>query len=131
MPAPDDHATALAAAFWNDLDGDERLLAALRFEGPAAILPSIYDVTGFASATVGCAALAVAELGAARTGPDVAPRAVTVDRLAASASFRSESLVEAVGWTYPPIWDPVAGDYRTADGWIKVATRSTLRRSPT
>lgn len=122
MPAPDDHARALAAAFWNDLDGDPRALATLRLEGAAAILPSRYDVTGFASATVACAALAVAELGAARSGPGVAPAAVTVERLAASAAFRCEALVEAIDWDYPPIWDPVAGDYRTADGWIRLHT---------
>lgn len=122
MPPPDDHAPTLAAALWSDLGGDARAIDAVRFEGPPGILPSVYDVTGFASATVACAATAVAELAAARSGSGAPLPAVTVDRLAASASFRFETLARPAGWTMPPIWDPVAGDYRTADGWIKLHT---------
>lgn len=117
-----DHAAGLARALWSDLDGDPQALAALRFTGPAGILPSIYDVTGFASATVAVAAIAVAELAAARIGPVAPIPAVSVDRRAASASFKLESLAKPEGWTLPPIWDPVAGDYRAADGWIRLHT---------
>jgi len=122
MPLPDDRARTLAAALWADLGGDVRHIGAVRYEGPPGILPSVYDVTGFASATVACAATAVAELAAARSGLDTPVSAVTVDRLAASASFKFEALARPQGWTMPPIWDPVAGDYRTADGWIKLHT---------
>lgn len=122
MSLLDDHARPLAAALWADLGGDLRHIDAVRFEGPPGILPSVFDVTGFASATVACAATAVAELAAARCGRDAPLPAVTVDRLAASASFKFEALARPIGWTMPPIWDPVAGDYRTVDGWIKLHT---------
>lgn len=122
MRIADDHARTLAADLWTDLGGEARCIDAVRFEGPAGILPSVYDVTAFASATVACAATAVAELAAARAGSGTPLPEVTVDRLAASASFRFESLAKPGGWTMPPIWDLVAGDYRTADGWIKLHT---------
>ncbi|WP_426572016.1 CoA transferase [Aquihabitans sp. McL0605] len=111
----------LTMPLWTDLGGDAATLEHLEITGPTAVLPSIYDVTGFAAATVGVAALAVSELAAARTGA-AAPAAVTVDRLAASASFWFEGLLTPVGWELPPIWDPVAGDYRSADGWIRLHT---------
>ncbi len=122
MSHRDDHARTLAGALWSDLGGEARAIDAVRFEGPPGILPSLYDITGFASATVACAATAVAELAAARSGASTPLSAVTVDRLAASASFKFEALAKPIGWTMPPIWDPVAGDYRAADGWIKLHT---------
>lgn len=105
---------------WSDLHGSPPLLDAVTFDGPVSVLPSVLDVTGFASATVATAALAVAELAATRSGGS-AP-AVTVDRLGASASFKLEALLRPIGWELPPIWDAVAGDYETADGWIKLHT---------
>ena len=105
---------------WTDLGGDPALLERVAFVGPHGVLPSIYDVTGFAAATSGAAALAVAELAAVRSGQGV-PQ-VTADRLAASASFAFERLIQPEGWELPPIWDPVAGDYETADGWIRLHT---------
>ena len=110
----------LMTQLWTDLGGCRQELEHVRTDGPRGVLPSIYDVTGFAAAAVGTAALAVAELAAARAGTSVP--AVEVDRLAASASFRFEGLLTPVGWELPPIWDPVAGDYRTADGWIRLHT---------
>jgi hypothetical protein len=114
----DEH--VLTTRFWTDLGGAPGLVDHLTVTGPRGVLPSVYDVTGFATATVATAALAVAELTAARAGGAVPP--VTVDRLAASASFRFEALLDPIGWELPPIWDPVAGDYRAADGWIRLHT---------
>jgi crotonobetainyl-CoA:carnitine CoA-transferase CaiB-like acyl-CoA transferase len=111
---------ALLHDFWTDLAGPPALLDDVEIDGPAAVLPSIYDVTGFATATVATTALAVAELAAVRAERSVP--SVVVDRLAASASFRFEGLLQAAGWELPPIWDPVAGDYETADGWIRLHT---------
>ncbi len=110
----------LTQQLWNDLGGPGTALDALLIEGPEGVLPSVYDVTGFASATVAAAALAVAELAAVRSDQPVPP--VGVDRLTASASFRFEGLVAPQGWELPPIWDPVAGDYEAADGWIRLHT---------
>ncbi|HEX2577389.1 MAG TPA: CoA transferase, partial [Aquihabitans sp.] len=105
---------------WADLDGDPGHLTSVRGTGDAVVLPSAFDVTGFATATVAAACLAVAELAAARAGTAVP--AVAVDRRRAAASFRAEALLSAEGWELPPPWDPVAGDYEAADGWIRLHT---------
>jgi hypothetical protein len=47
---------------------------------------------------------------------------VTVDRGHAAAAFRSERYASAIGWSLPSGWDPIAGDYRTRDGWIRLHT---------
>lgn len=115
-----DAARPLLEGLWSDLGGDPMLAERVAIDGPPAVLPSAFDVTGFATACVATTVGALAELVAARTG--VPAPAASVDRLAASASFRFEGLMAAEGWELPPIWDPVAGDYRTADGWIRLHT---------
>lgn len=110
----------LVADLWDDVGGSASALDRLLISGPEEVLPSVFDVTGFATATVAAAALAVAELGAVRRGDQVP--CVVVDRLAASASFAFERLLEPLGWELPPVWDSVAGDYETEDGWIKLHT---------
>ena len=91
-----------------------------QISGPEGFLPSVFDVTGFASAAVAVAALATADL--LSVVEDRGPRAVTVDRRAASAAFLTESLFTPAGWERPAVWDPIASDYRTADGWIRLHT---------
>jgi hypothetical protein len=31
---------------------------------------------------------------------------------------------DPIGWTPAPVWDPIAGDYRTSDGWIRLHTNA-------
>lgn len=121
-PPQNDNADRIASALWQDLGGDPSLLHRLRIVGPAAVLPSIYDVTGLAAASVAVAAMATAELAAIRGGDPTSVPSVTVDRLHASASFKFETLLQPIGWSNPPIWDPLAGDYKAADGWIRIHT---------
>lgn len=33
-----------------------------------------------------------------------------------------------MGWQRPPLWDPIAGNYRTADGWIRLHTNYRAHR---
>ena len=81
--------------------------------------PSLYAVSELANASVAAVGLAMAELietlGLAPTAPEV-----TVDQRLASLwfgySFRPE------GWEMPSLWDPIAGDYPCADGWIRLHT---------
>ncbi len=113
-------ATGTTAVLWAQLGGDPDALDGLELRGAAQVLPSIYDVTGFAAATIAAANLAAAELVAARTSRPAPP--VVVDRVAASAAFLSERLLQPRGWELPPLWDPVAGDYRAADRWIRLHT---------
>src|SRR5215471_13980306 len=110
--------TSLVGTLWSALGGDAALLGALHFCGPSGGLPSRFQVSDLAAATIGVATLAAAELWAARRKEPV--RAVTVDRRLASAAFICERLQKPIGWVLPGGWDPLAGDYETADGWIRL-----------
>ncbi|OPA98700.1 acyl-CoA transferase [Pseudomonas fluorescens] len=87
-------------------------------------LPSTFAVTELASASIGAAGQAVAELIRQQTGR---LPAVTVDRRLASFWFSSS--IRPVGWQVPPLWDPVAGDYASADGWIRLHTNAPHHRA--
>ncbi len=114
---------ALTATAWNAMGGKPDLLDAVSFVGEGG-LTSAYPVTDFASATVGAATLAIAELAQWRSGkfPDV-----TVDRRLSSFWFGFS--IRPVGWEMPAPWDPIAGDYQTSDGWIKLHTNAPHHRT--
>ncbi|MEE4360142.1 MAG: CoA transferase [Pseudomonadales bacterium] len=83
-------------------------------------LPSRYDVTGLAVASVGAAC---AEL-AALAGRD---EAILVDRALASGWFGFS--VRPMGWELPPVWDAIAGVYPTRDGCIRLHTNAPHHRA--
>ena len=114
-----------AAALWSCLLGDPRTTEAVHTHGDP-VFASSFDVTGFARDAVSVATLAAAELLAARSGGEVAR--VDVGSVEAAAAFRSEALFEAVGWERPPVWDPIAGDYRARDRWIRLHTNYASHR---
>ncbi|MBK3422654.1 acyl-CoA transferase, partial [Methylobacterium sp. IIF4SW-B5] len=87
-------------------------------------LPSVFPVSDLAAASVAAAGLALAELVAARFG---SRPAVAVDRRLAALWF-ARSLIPQ-GWELPPVWDAVAGDYRAADGWIRLHTNAPHHRA--
>lgn len=60
--------TDLVRDLWSLLDGDAASSEGVSFVGPQHVLPSVFDVTGLAVATVGVACLAAAELLGERTG---------------------------------------------------------------
>ncbi len=86
-------------------------------------LPSCFPVTDLAVASIGAAGLALAEL-LAQAGQKQTP--VRVDRHLASAWFRYSLL--PLDWSIPSPWDPIAGDYRAADGWIRLHTNAPHHR---
>ena len=90
----------------------------------AGALPSAFAVTELASASIGVAGQAVARLIEQQTGR--LPR-VCVDRRLASFWFSSS--IRPVGWQLPPLWDSVAGDYASADGWIRLHTNAPHHRA--
>ncbi|MBT2374126.1 CoA transferase [Pseudomonas fluorescens] len=90
----------------------------------AGALPSTFAVTELASATVGAAGQAVAELLQQQTGR---LPTICVDRRLASFWFSTS--LRPVGWTVPPLWDPIAGDYASADGWIRLHTNAPHHRA--
>lgn len=93
----------------------------------AGSLPSPFHVSKLADATVAAANLAIAELHAVRAG--VACPAVTIDRGEVAAAFRSERHFTPLGWALPPLWDPIAGDYPTSDGWVRIHTNYAHHRA--
>lgn len=103
----------------------QEIRAALGLIGPEAQvsgqgnLPSRYAVTELLTASMAAVGEALAGLMAGTGLASVAP-AVTVDRRLASL-WAGHSL-EPLGWEMPPVWDAVAGDYPTRDGWIRLHT---------
>jgi crotonobetainyl-CoA:carnitine CoA-transferase CaiB-like acyl-CoA transferase len=110
------------AQMWAALGGATVVPECVNFQG-AGELPSVFATADFAAAAVAVAGAAVAELIGTRFG-ELPP--VSVSRRLASLwhvrSFRPE------GWTAPAPWDPVAGDYRTSDGWIRLHTNAPHHR---
>jgi hypothetical protein len=86
-------------------------------------LPSVFSVSDLATAAVGAAGAALAELLSAASGKRPA---VAVDHRLASLWFGFS--IRPMGWKLPAPWDPIAGDYRTADGWIRLHTNAPHHR---
>lgn len=112
---------------WRSLGGAPDVVASLAPSGPRAVLPAYFDVTGLATASVAAATLAAAEFLAAREVSRLRP--VSVDSRAACAAFAAEGLFTPVGWSRPELWDPMAGNYRAEDGWIRLHTNYPYHRA--
>jgi len=109
-------AAALTRTAWTALGGDAGAVDGVAFTGEGGLI-SAYPVTDVASAAMAAAALGIAEFVAARG--EKFPR-VTVDRRFASMWLLHS--IRPIGWKMPPTWGPIAGDYPTRDGWIKLHT---------
>jgi hypothetical protein len=118
-----DVAMRLLNEIWAALDGDPHALRHATFTA-AGNLPSAFAVTDLAAASVGSACLALAEL--LRVANGTSPH-VEVDRRLASFWFAAS--LRPRGWQTPPLWDAVAGDYQTADGWIRLHTNAPHHRA--
>ena len=87
-------------------------------------LPSVFAVSDFATAAVAAAGAALADFVAPKLGS--LPR-VTVNRRLSSLWFGWSLRPE--DWKMPAVWDPIAGDYPTADGWIRLHTNAPHHRA--
>ena len=85
-----------------------------------ARLPAHFDVTGLALASMAAAA---GEIGALSG----AAEAVTLN--ARRALLWVGMALQPQGWAIPAPWDPIAGDYATADGWIRLHTNAPHHRA--
>jgi crotonobetainyl-CoA:carnitine CoA-transferase CaiB-like acyl-CoA transferase len=94
----------------------------VHFDGPNG-LPSAFPVAALASVAVGAAALAVSEL----IGTVVDAPQVEVDRRLAALWFATS--IRPIGWSLASPWDPIAGDYPAADGWIRLHTNAPRHRA--
>jgi crotonobetainyl-CoA:carnitine CoA-transferase CaiB-like acyl-CoA transferase len=119
----DRSARRFLASAWQSLGGSADGLDSIGFSSGGS-LPSAFPVTDLASAAVAGAALAVAELAGL---PGGRRPAVTVDRRLASFWFRWS--LRPIGWKLPNPWDAVGGDYRTADGWIRIHANAPRHRA--
>ena len=111
------------ATIWTALHGAPHWLERLEVIGDGQ-LDSAFAVTDLAGASVGAACLALVEFIALHAGttPDA-----TVDRRLASFWFARS--IRPQGWAMADLWDPVAGDYRAADGWIRLHTNAPHHRA--
>ncbi|MGZ0786128.1 CoA transferase [Pseudomonas saponiphila] len=87
-------------------------------------LPSAFAVTDLACASIATAGQALAELLYSQTGRQ--PQ-VSVDRRLASFWFAAS--IRPQGWSLPSPWDPIAGDYPSRDGWIRLHTNAPHHRA--
>ena len=99
----------LVERFWSAVS--DRTHPPVEFVGTGT-LESRYAVSEFAAAAIATAGLAAG--------------ATVVDRPLADAWFRQA--LRPVGWELPSPWDSLAGDYRTADGWIRLHTNAPHHR---
>jgi hypothetical protein len=109
------------STIWAAAGGDPAATAGVEFHDKAQ-LPSAFSVTDLAAASIGAAALAASELAGGASGASI-----RVDRRLASAWFLMT--IDPIGWQLPPIWDAVAGDYETSDGWIRLHTNAPHHRA--
>jgi crotonobetainyl-CoA:carnitine CoA-transferase CaiB-like acyl-CoA transferase len=107
---------------WLAVGGEPAVISNVTFTGEGD-LQSVFPVSDLAVASLGAAALAVAEL--IGTAMPRAP-AVRIDRRL--ASFWYGRSLDPQGWSAPPLWGDIAGDYPTADGWIKLHTNAPHHR---
>ncbi|SNT20161.1 CoA transferase [Tropicimonas sediminicola] len=82
-------------------------------------LPSCFDVTGLALASM--------EAAAAELGDLLGAQRVALNRRRALMWF--DMTLRPEGWELPGAWDSIAGNYRAADGWIRLHTNAPRHRA--
>lgn len=112
---------ALNAAL--DLPGGTNALPDIKITGKDA-LPSFFAVTDLATASIGIASAMISRYRGLATG-DLAD--IIIDQRLASKWF--DMTIRPDGWELPPVWDAIAGDYQTADGWIRLHTNAPHHRA--
>src|ERR1700746_1782642 len=92
-----------------------------RLERVVEGLPSWFDVSGLAEASIVAAAVQVAAISG------LGAQNVNVDRRLCGLWFGWS--LRPQGWVMPNPWDPIAGDYKARDGWIRLHTNAPHHRA--
>ncbi|WP_209834854.1 CoA transferase [Ruegeria sp. HKCCE3926] len=92
----------------------------------AGMLPSAFAVSELATASFAAVGREMAQLIQALNLSTKAPE-VSIDHRLASLWFGYSFKPD--GWDMPSLWDAVAGDYKAADGWIRLHTNLPRHRS--
>jgi crotonobetainyl-CoA:carnitine CoA-transferase CaiB-like acyl-CoA transferase len=111
-------ARRLTRLAWQATGAESPIPEEMSFIGSGA-LPAVFPVTDFACSMIACAGLAVMDL-VREIGGSATP--IIIDRRKSSLWFRAS--IRPIGWTLPSPWDPIAGDYHTQDGWIRLHTNA-------
>lgn len=115
----------LSDLWFQQLSAGSRL-PTLQLTGPGPLLPSPFHVDTLAYASIALATACAAQLWAERNQRP-AP-GISLDRRHAAAAFCSERYAGLVGQAPVPSWDPIAGDYETRDGFIRLHTNYRTHR---
>lgn len=81
-------------------------------------LASCFRVSALATASMRAAAWELAAF--------IGAREVTISERLTQLWFGTT--LRPIGWPLPSAWDPIAGDYRAADGWIRLHTNAPHHR---
>jgi crotonobetainyl-CoA:carnitine CoA-transferase CaiB-like acyl-CoA transferase len=100
---------------WHTLTGETP--GPVELAGTEDVLSGPYRVAAAATASVAAATLAAGELLKLR---EIDPGVVTADTRHAAAAFHSEQLLRVDGASAESAWAPLSGNYRTADGWVRL-----------
>jgi hypothetical protein len=124
VPVPLD-VVGLVDRLWTGVGGPTAEPGRLVVHGPPHVVPSPFAVTAAATAAVSFAAVAMGDLAARRRGGGAV--AVEVDSTHAVLACRSERVLR----TDTPLAasDPLFGDHRGADGWIRIHTNYAHHRA--
>ena len=114
---------ALTEIAWSAVGGETGAVNEVVFTATGG-LASAFPVADIAAAAIATAGLAVAELVRAAGGQ--AAR-VIVDRRLSSMWFGFS--LRPIDWRLPAPWDPIAGDYRARDGWVRLHTNAPHHRA--
>ncbi|MBV8043905.1 CoA transferase [Pluralibacter sp.] len=108
--------TACYSRLWQAFDSSPA--PDVHFLSPGA-LPSCYAVSDFAAASMALVGVWLARLNQTHAAP-------AIDRRLASFWFQGS--VTPLNHPTPSLWDPLTGDYQTADGWIRLHTNAAHHR---
>ncbi len=95
----------------------------VEYTGKKKNLPSWFAVSELAAASFAVAASELAALMASNGQP---VSSILIDRRLAAMWF--DMTLRPQGWQLPSPWDPIAGDYPTQDGWIRLHTNAPHHR---